>query len=42
MRGAKEISLMEISGLRVVNTITYKLPISLNEFIKKEYISGVL
>ncbi|HEX6227058.1 MAG TPA: hypothetical protein VFZ52_21715, partial [Chryseolinea sp.] len=30
-----EISLLEIAGMRVVKTTTYKLPILLNEFIKK-------
>ena len=30
-----EISVLEIAGMRVVNTTTYKLPIVLDEFIKK-------
>ena len=30
-----EISVLEIAGMRVVNTTTYKLPIGLDEFIKK-------
>src|SRR5688572_19895903 len=33
--GGKEISIQEIAGMRVVNTTTYKLPIALDEFIKK-------
>lgn len=33
--GGKEISVQEIAGMRVVNTTTYKLPIALDKFIKK-------
>jgi hypothetical protein len=33
--GGNEISVQEIAGMRVVNTTTYKLPIALDEFIKK-------
>ena len=33
--GGNEISVLEIAGMRVVNTTTYKLPIVLDEFIKK-------
>jgi len=31
----KRISVLEIAGMQVVNTTTYKLPIALDEFIKK-------
>jgi len=30
-----EISVLEIAGMQVVNTTTYKLPIGLDAFIKK-------
>ena len=33
--GGNEISVQEIAGMRVVNTTTYKLPIALDAFIKK-------
>ncbi|HZB11932.1 MAG TPA: hypothetical protein VE467_02835 [Chryseolinea sp.] len=33
--GGNEISVLEIAGMQVVNTTTYKLPISLDDFIKK-------
>ncbi len=33
--GGKEISVLEIAGMRVVNTTIYQLPIALDEFIKK-------
>jgi hypothetical protein len=33
--GGTEISVQEIAGMRVVNTRNYKLPIALDEFIKK-------
>jgi len=33
--GGKEISVLEIAGMRIVNTTTYQLPIALDEYIKK-------
>jgi hypothetical protein len=33
--GGKEISILEIAGMQVVNTTTYTLPIALDGFIKK-------
>ena len=33
--GGREISVLEIAGMRIINTTNYKMPISLDEFINK-------